>query len=297
MTISSKRSLDRPWLLRLAHICLDQVKAQKLCDTAASSVDQAIIGTIRSWVVYGAQSVVMPHTFAAALMASDARGALQGQRLPWNTFEIQVPSGLLRSSHGAVISVFVTAIPETMSASGAKYADHRFSVLYMDEQSWGVNTYRDPMHMVESLETSAFEDDENRIITGDLMADLDLDLELRLWKMIARLVAGTILTINTARIDKPEVYPTRELRPSKRDALQPNTTKVGAPLKIDCRNVISEYMSGIRRSSPALSFLVRGHWRNQAYGPQHTMRRPKWIHPFFKGEGPMVMRQTHIGGA
>lgn len=37
-------------------------------------------------------------------------------------------------------------------------------------------------------------------------------------------------------------------------------------------------------------WMVRGHWRNQAYGPKHGLRRPLFIHPYLKGpEGkPMV---------
>lgn len=29
--------------------------------------------------------------------------------------------------------------------------------------------------------------------------------------------------------------------------------------------------------------LVRGHFRNQAYGPRHSLRKRKWIHPHFRG--------------
>lgn len=30
-------------------------------------------------------------------------------------------------------------------------------------------------------------------------------------------------------------------------------------------------------------WMVRGHWRNQPYGPLHKSRRPKWITPYVKG--------------
>jgi hypothetical protein len=37
-------------------------------------------------------------------------------------------------------------------------------------------------------------------------------------------------------------------------------------------------------------WIVRGHWRNQAYGPERKLHRPVWISPFVKGpEGaPML---------
>jgi hypothetical protein len=38
-------------------------------------------------------------------------------------------------------------------------------------------------------------------------------------------------------------------------------------------------------------FIVRGHYRNQAHGPQRTLRTSRWITPFFKGpeEGAMLV--------
>lgn len=30
-------------------------------------------------------------------------------------------------------------------------------------------------------------------------------------------------------------------------------------------------------------FIVRGHWRNQPYGPDNSLRRPVWIKPYYKG--------------
>jgi hypothetical protein len=36
------------------------------------------------------------------------------------------------------------------------------------------------------------------------------------------------------------------------------------------------------------SFLVRGHWRNQAMGRNWSERRLRYVHPYIKGEGPFV---------
>lgn len=45
-------------------------------------------------------------------------------------------------------------------------------------------------------------------------------------------------------------------------------------------------------------FLVRGHWRNQAHGPQLSERRRQWIQPFWKGptDGPQLDRLYAIDG-
>lgn len=41
-------------------------------------------------------------------------------------------------------------------------------------------------------------------------------------------------------------------------------------------------------------FIVRGFWRNQAYGPNHSLRRRQWIPPFVKGpaDKPLVCKET-----
>lgn len=43
-------------------------------------------------------------------------------------------------------------------------------------------------------------------------------------------------------------------------------------------------------------FVVRGHWRNQAFGPEHSLRRKQWIQPFWKGpEGiTEAMQRTFV---
>lgn len=41
-------------------------------------------------------------------------------------------------------------------------------------------------------------------------------------------------------------------------------------------------------------FIVNGFWRNQAYGPNHSLRRRQWIPPFIKGpkNKPLIVKDT-----
>lgn len=41
-------------------------------------------------------------------------------------------------------------------------------------------------------------------------------------------------------------------------------------------------------------FIVRGFWRNQTYGPNHSLRRRQWIPPFVKGpaDKPLICKET-----
>jgi hypothetical protein len=68
------------------------------------------------------------------------------------------------------------------------------------------------------------------------------------------------------------------------------------PVSIDLRATVLDSLSGEHRSggSPKVQFLVRGHWRNQAHGPGHTLRVLKWIEPFWKGpEDTRVLLRAH----
>lgn len=70
-----------------------------------------------------------------------------------------------------------------------------------------------------------------------------------------------------------------------RDGLGTGTRFVlGTSVTIDLREQVREVLSGTRKGgSPKVQFTVRGHWRNQAHGPRHSLRRVQWIQPFWKG--------------
>lgn len=49
-----------------------------------------------------------------------------------------------------------------------------------------------------------------------------------------------------------------------------------------------------RRAPLSHRFIVRGFWRNQAYGKNHELRRKQWIPPFVKGpaDAPLIAKET-----
>lgn len=60
---------------------------------------------------------------------------------------------------------------------------------------------------------------------------------------------------------------------------------LSAPVKIDLRGQVAEARARKKAGggAPTVQFLVRGHWRNQAWGPRASLRRATWIQPFWKG--------------
>lgn len=244
----------------------------------------------RAWALHGYQSVHMPHTYASALMATDSRAALREQELPWPAFEIRVPGGLLASSHGPVLDMIVCQIPREIVMVG-EYASHRLLVVYRDAVSQGVQTFRSLVDMFEEGPKAGPGDTPPALL--DLM---DEDLESRLWSLITRLVGGVVLAIAAARTESPTAYAARQPK-VKHGRVVPNSFALGRALKLDCRASIQEFLEGRRHSAPKVTTLVRGHWRDQAHGPGRLLRKPLWIQPHYRGEGPLLVRPTLLGGA
>src|SRR5207342_2722631 len=85
------------------------------------------------------------------------------------------------------------------------------------------------------------------------------------------------------------------LRPDKGNRRVPpaRTFELARPVSVDCRSEVREYITGTgahHRSSKlrTVTWLVRGHWRHQAHGPERSMLTLRWIEPFWKGADAAV---------
>lgn len=72
----------------------------------------------------------------------------------------------------------------------------------------------------------------------------------------------------------------------KKDRLKGQLRGVPAQRRIylgrDVRKTGVEEGTSTPGTAPSVATLVRGHWRNQPYGPRHTLRRLTWIQPFWR---------------
>lgn len=74
-----------------------------------------------------------------------------------------------------------------------------------------------------------------------------------------------------------------EAMPVEREHTEPRF-RVGRTVKLapQIRALLKEGRQG-KSWKLGHRFIVRGHWRNQAHGPQRSLRMRKWIEPFWKG--------------
>ena len=108
--------------------------------------------------------------------------------------------------------------------------------------------------------------------------------------MVLRFAASAEPHICEAKPAKPDMahpLPQRfdpEIRKVKMLVLRENLHRPGESADDDER-VRREYSH---------RFIVRGFWRNQAYGPNHSLRRRQWVPPFVKGpsDKPLICKET-----
>lgn len=234
------------------------------------------------WADYGMQSVTMPHTYAAALMATDvSHETMRANHPPWGAFEVLVPEGLVKTRmYGSLEAVYFALNHASAGIQHHYSAAFEHGVLNMHFATM-------PSLAGDSIHCSGD--------WGDVDKSEQAEVERALF-MGRRLLVNVILDIATtpptARNNGGAMYrPKRD----QRGVCIPTTYTIGRPLSIDCRQDIRDYIAGIRRNDPKVTTLVRGHWRRQTHGPANSLRRLQWIQPFYRGEGPMLVRTTRLG--
>lgn len=109
------------------------------------------------------------------------------------------------------------------------------------------------------------------------------------YKTVLRLVANALLYVTAPSVSvEPTPVRVPGSKPKQRQALEPmgrwRELLVGTEIKLDkaTRQCFKEGRKPKRGSKITYSFITRGHWKSQAYGPGHSLRKPIWIHPYVK---------------
>jgi len=229
-----------------------------------------------AWANDAFQVVVTTHTYAAALMCSDADGdAIRDLHMPWRAFMVKVPDGLLRTGQVDWRRVLIYTTP-----AGA--AMH----VYAQEGNVGLIVYAGSS-IAKVLEDSLDDD--------PTMAALDQD-QRRVLRLARRLVIGLLMAMTYT--DNFRRSPQRHGGESQREpGSQPEhrITFVGKPLKIDCRGKVRSFLDGTQRGggkgrAPSVQVLVRGFFRRQVIGVGRSGRKVIWVEPFWRGaEGAPIL--------
>ncbi len=217
------------------------------------------------------------HVYAAALMATAPPPDVE-IRAPWPTFYLAVPPGLvtLLSREGE---------PEPVEGVLAYVARDRWTFVApaMTVEYSRVCFTLDAMRAGELLDESM----------GPAWGDYGLTAEShdeRAALCLSRLLLNACVAMSDPRVVRPIGKAHREPLPTA-----PRVWEMGRPVRVDCRQAVRDYIRGGSRI-PAVQWLVRGHWRNQAHGPERSMRTMRWIEPYWKGAdgAPLAVRDHQL---
>lgn len=239
------------------------------------------------WAIGAFQKVMTSHTYAAALMATDApRDVIEDLEIQSMAFLVVVPNGLFLFEE---FGVDFTRIAVSIHASGD-------AQMTLYDPSWEGD--REPPLISTSGASLADVLFTDPIVEGSEDRHDLSPVQERLLALARRLVVGLLFGIQNAppakaRTKLPNRGPQRRLsgEPAHRVVF------VGAPLKLDLRARVREYLMGQRRGVPAVQVLVRGHFKRQVVGLGRGGRKVIWVQPYWRGpeEAPILVRPKWVG--
>lgn len=254
------------------------------------------------WADQGFPTVTMGERFAAALCATEVPEEMYDDvKAPWKAFVIEIPSGLFtvydpeHQERTRATRILVQQV-ENVDASAQEWWWMLFSE--KDQHFWRQGTTAQVLRPIEFRE---HEQERYRIHAGEEAFAEQVHQDERIYHIISRLIFNSILTLtDPERVKRVGSSHKRyEARGESNDRVGPPEQRVyliGKPINLDCRERLRDFVEGRKGGTFKVTtqFLVHGHWRWQAYGPKHSLRRRQWIEPFWKGpEGGVIPLREH----
>lgn len=208
------------------------------------------------WLLSNFAKVEIGHKLAAALCLTDVPDDIE-LKAPWDGWSLVIPPGLLSfdrivDEHGDLVRIEVVRA----LCVGTKPR-------YLLGARGEISPVKDPV--------------EGNPKSREMQA-------------IRNLVKGVCLAMSEPDDFRRESV-TKSTK-SKRSGGAPDLNQarfmLSAPIVIDLRDHLKAVLRGEHKTRDGgrltVQFLVHGHWKNQAHGPHHSLRKRIWIQPFWKGD-------------
>ncbi len=224
------------------------------------------------WARSGFQTVRVGHRLAAALMVSYLPDEIP--ELPLRAFRIIVPDGLIPAREGYVRSFTIGVAADNevafRLAYGTKGDVFISAMCRLDDL------------LIEDANRSKLSSEDERALL-----------------MCKRLAVGISLAMGEAESNPSSGISVQ--RTNKRaSGSTPQTTRIDIQCESkehlgDFREEVRNFVKGVNKLHKH-QWLVKGHWFNQAYGPQHSLRRTAWRKPHWKGveDAPILVRTRTV---
>jgi hypothetical protein len=246
---------------------------------AAALASLNATGTVLFWVGDGMPVFRLTESLTAALMLTDPGDAvLDDAHWPFETFVLELPPGFtLHADANQGTNTQAVLISRALF----KHTDHPNG---------------------EQLASSTLVEDRDpaRDYSGVMSSVLPITVPPKHSSLtpVHHFMFNFLVYVNQVR--PPEVKTIMKPRvadQSMKKRLHPRRIDVGREITLSPQLVQAAQQRGKKQAAFKIkkSFVVRGHWRNQAHGPGLTLRTLKWIKPFWKGpkDGPAIVERKY----
>lgn len=238
------------------------------------------------WARLAYPLVQLGHVYAAALMATQVPRDID-IHAPWPVFYVAVPAGL-------VTILARDGTPEDVTGLLVFVAKERWTFL-APATTVEYSRICSELDFMRADRLSGFESEGPWGDTGTYGLDSEPHDD-RAALCLSRLLLNACVAMSDPRAVR-QVGKAHRWQPGAPPPSTPRVYELNRPVRVDCRDSVRGFIRGGSRI-PAVQWLVRGHWRQQAHGPQHAQRRLTWIEPYWKGAdgAPLVMHEHQLKG-
>jgi hypothetical protein len=249
------------------------------------------VGQMVTWIDAGCPILTTSHTFGSALMCTNVPKDFSADlMLPWVSFVVQVPNGLIANDERDFTRIRIGALP----AGGP-------AVMILEDPT-NSRTERMFWRIVHDgdLATLLFpHEDEDEVPVNSVHGSpvKDEDFKIRAMSLAQRLVVGLLYTMQYTT-DFRERVKTSAKGAARSGPPSHRVVVIGRPLAIDCRPAVARYLGQRSRSAPpSVQSLVRGHYKRQVVGVGRGGRKVIWVEPYWRGpeDAPILARPYAVG--
>lgn len=247
--------------------------------------------SLARWSEYGYNTFDLTHSLAAGLLLTEPPPFNPDEfKLPFPSLCIRIPEGIVPVWLGEGKQVWARHLWVHLYTALDKDTDKAIPWFHFIARTDGVfDVWRQrPVHELFSgdyveekfvsyspRDPPQMTEDETTYHTG--------------MRVICNLLSWLSATGGLESRSPHNVIPVKKGKKKEADELRPKVWILGQEVKLskELREAAIDIALGSRNKRQdwrvRVRFIVRGHWRNQAHGPERSLRRRQWIEPFWKG--------------
>lgn len=257
----------------------------KIAVSSIRAIAPYIVGSAW-WADIGYPSISLTHDFQRAVLVTDFGDAgEEPMHMPFPAFVVRLPETLRGEPRAAPL--FIYPVP-TVVEGVADFRSYRMTLSPDpgddDGERQAFTQWDKGMSFTDFLGDRVRSMEQLDVIERQVTTALQSEIDPEMTKRARRILGNTLLYINGNGGLPPSKMTGEDVAVEREHSIAPRF-RVGRPIKLgpQIKEAVRVGLGGGASWKLLSRFMVRGFFRNQPYGPQHSLRRRQWIEPYWKG--------------